>query len=146
MGEGDPGSEHQGGVTVEAADPRWRQLADATTDCNEPEILVDRGRLLIELARIGCADPSSCRHCISGTGGLRSRKTWAAGHHSPGRVLAKPIDRGALMALMGYANAPDRSPGVDFSPSIRPDFVVVEQAPRSLLADGELLPAPGRRG
>jgi hypothetical protein len=59
-------------------------------------------------------------------------------------VLATPIDRGALMALMGYANAPDRSPGVDFSPSIRPDFVVVEQAPRSLLADGEPLPRTGQ--
>jgi hypothetical protein len=51
-------------------------------------------------------------------------------------VPAKPIemrlldDRGALTTLMRYSSAPDRSPGVDFSPSIPPDFDVLELAAR----------------
>jgi hypothetical protein len=39
---------------------------------------------------------------------------------------------------MRYAGAPERSPGVDFSPSIPPDFQVLELALRKLLADREL--------
>jgi hypothetical protein len=59
-------------------------------------------------------------------------------------VLAKPIemrlldDRGALTALMRYGIEPDRSPIVDFSPAIPPDFEVLEQTLRELLADREL--------
>jgi hypothetical protein len=42
-----------------------------------------------------------------------------------------------LSGLMRFDNAADRSPKVDFSPSIPPDFATLEQRLRSLLADRE---------
>jgi len=106
---------------------------------------LDRGRLLIELARIAFANAP-----------LRSAIT----HHGPDAVnpdqpvllvtirldgvLAKPIemrlldDRGALTSLMRYDNPPDGSPSVDFSPAIPADFSALENALRELLAGREL--------
>jgi hypothetical protein len=106
---------------------------------------IDRGRLLIELARIACADPS-LRAAIATVGpeALDPEQPVLLVTIRLEGVLAKPIemrlldDRGALTALMRYAGAPERSPGVDFSPSAPPDFDVLELALRKLLADREL--------
>jgi hypothetical protein len=126
-----------------------RKSSDEIVDLRK----IERGRLLIELARIAFANAP-----------LRA----AIAHHGPDAlipdqpvllvtirldgVLAKPIemrlldDHGALTALMRYGNAPDRSPSVDFSPAIPPDFNVLEHALRKLLTDREphLVTLPGR--
>jgi hypothetical protein len=106
---------------------------------------IDRGRLLIELARIACADPP-LRAAIAAEGpeALRPEQTVLLVTIRLDGVLAKPIemrlldDRGALTALMRYDNAPDRTPSLDFSPAIPADFEFLEQALRRLLADREL--------
>jgi hypothetical protein len=108
---------------------------------------IDRPRLLIELARIACAD-TPLRAAIA-QGGPE-----ALGGAIPpvllvdirlDGVLAKHIEmrlldeRGALSALLRYDNAPDRPAKMDFSPAIPADFGELEQALRDLLADRELL-------
>jgi hypothetical protein len=106
---------------------------------------IDRGRLLIELARIACADPP-LRAAIAADG------PEALHHEQPvllvtirlDGVLAKPIemrlldDRGALTALMRFDNAPGRPLSVDFTPAMPADFEFLEHALRELLADREL--------
>jgi hypothetical protein len=106
---------------------------------------IDRGRLLIELVRIACADPP-LRAALASVGPevLDSEQPVLLVTIRLEGVLAKPIemrlldDRGALTALMRYGIEPDRSPIVDFSPAIPPDFEVLEQTLRELLADREL--------
>jgi signal transduction histidine kinase len=107
---------------------------------------IDRGRLLIELARIACAD-APLRAAIAQAG------PEALGGAIPpvllvdirlDGVLAKHIEmrlldeRGALSALLRYDNAPDRPARVDFSPTIPADFADLEQMLRNLLVDREL--------
>jgi hypothetical protein len=106
---------------------------------------IDRGRLLIELARIACADvPLRAAIAAEGPEALRSGQPVLLVAIRLDGVLAKPIemrlldDRGALTALMRYHDAPDRSLSVDFSPAIPADFGHLEQALRRLLADREI--------
>jgi hypothetical protein len=107
---------------------------------------IDRGRLLIELARIACADPP-LRAVIASEGpeALHPGQPVLLVTVRLDGALAKPIemrlldDRGVLTALMRYGNAPDRAPEIDFSPAIPADFDILEQALRELLADREPL-------
>jgi hypothetical protein len=109
---------------------------------------VDRPRLLIELARLACAD-TPLRAAIAQAG------PEALGGAIPpvllvdirlDGVFAKHIEmrlldeRGALSALLRYDNAPDRPAKMDFSPAIPADFSELERELRKLLADRELLP------
>jgi hypothetical protein len=118
-----------------------RKYSDQIVDLRK----IDRGRLLIELARIACADPP-LRAAIASDGpqALHSEQPVLLVTIRLDGVLAKPIemrlleDRGALTALMRYDNAPDRTPIVDFSPAIPADFDVLEVELRRLLADREL--------
>ena len=103
---------------------------------------MDRSRLLIELARIACADPPlRAEIAANGSDALRPGQPVLLVTIRLDGVLAKPIemrlldDRGALTALMRFGNEPDRSPTVDFSSAIPPDFDVLEQTLRRLLAD-----------
>jgi hypothetical protein len=109
---------------------------------------IDRGRLLIELARIACADaPLRAAIAEHGQGALNPDQPVLIVTIRLDGVLAKPIemrlldDRGALTALMRYGNAPDQSPILDFSPAIPADFDVLEQALRKLLANREFQPS-----
>jgi phage terminase small subunit len=106
---------------------------------------IDRGRLLIELARIACADaPLRAAIAQAGPDALQPDQPVLLVTIRLDGVFAKPIemrlldDRGALTALMRYQNAPDRTPIVDFSPAIPADFDVLELALRRLLAAREL--------
>jgi hypothetical protein len=90
---------------------------------------IDRGRFLIELARIACADlPLRAAIAAEGPEALHPEQPVLLVTIRLDGVLAKPIemrlldDRGALTALMRYHNAPDRTPIVDFSPAIPADF------------------------
>jgi hypothetical protein len=105
---------------------------------------IDRGRLLIELARIACADaPLRAAIATDGPEALNPEQPVLLVTVRLDGVLAKQIemrlldDRGMLSALMRFDNAPDRSPKVDFSPSIPPDCATLEQRLRRLLADRE---------
>jgi hypothetical protein len=126
-----------------------RKYTDQVVDLRK----VDRGRLLIELARIACADvPLRAAIAHHGPDALRPEQPVLLVTIRLDGVLAKPIemrlldDRGALTALMRYHNAPDRAPSVDFSPAIPADFGHLEQALRRLLADRELDSSRGTRG
>jgi hypothetical protein len=118
-----------------------RKCSDQIVDLRK----IDRGRLLIELARIACADPP-LRAAIAAHGpdALHPEQPVLLVTIRLNGVLAKPIemrlpdDRGVLAALMRYDNAPDRPTKMDFSPAIPPDFDVLEQALRKLIADREL--------
>jgi phage terminase small subunit len=106
---------------------------------------IDRGRLLIELARIACADaPLRAAIAQAGPEALQPDQPVLLVTIRLDGVFAKPIemrlldDRGALTALMRCDNAADRKPSVDFSPAIPADFGNLEQALRRLLADREL--------
>jgi len=106
---------------------------------------IDRGRLLIELARIACADvPLRVAIAANGPEALHPEQPVLLVTIRLDGVFAKPIemrlldDRGALTALMRYDNAADRTPSVDFSPAIPADFNVLELALRRLLSDREL--------
>jgi phage terminase small subunit len=106
---------------------------------------IDRGRLLIELARIACADiPLRATIAAEGPKALHPEQPVLLVTIRLDGVLAKPIemrlldDRGAMTALMRYDNGPDRSPSVDFSPAIPADFNVLELVLRRLLSDREL--------
>jgi hypothetical protein len=121
-----------------------RKYSDQIVDLRK----IDRGRLLIELARIACADaPLRAAIAAEGPEALNADQPVLLVTIRLDGVLAKPIetrlldDRGALSALMRYDNAPDRSSSVDFSPTIPADFAVLEQALRKLLADRELQPS-----
>jgi phage terminase small subunit len=109
---------------------------------------IDRGRLLIELARIACADvPLRAAIAAEGPDALHPEQPVLLVTIRLEGVLAKPIemrlldDRGLLTALMRYDHAPDRSPKADLSPAIPSDFDVLEHALRKLLADRELHPS-----
>jgi hypothetical protein len=107
---------------------------------------IDRGRLLIELARIACADaPLRAAIAADGPDALDPDQPVLLVTIRLDGVQAKPIemrlldDRGVLTALMRYGNAADRSPKLDFSPAIPADFDMLELALRKLLADREPL-------
>jgi phage terminase small subunit len=117
-----------------------RRYVDQIVDLRK----IDRGRLLIELARIACADaPLRAAIATDGPEALNPEQPVLLVTVRLDGVLAKQIemrlldDRGMLSALMRFDNAPDRSPKVDFSPSIPPDFATLEQELRRLLADRE---------
>jgi hypothetical protein len=108
---------------------------------------VDRGRLLIELARIACANvPLRAAIAANGPEALNPDQPVLLVTIRLDGVLTKPIemrlldDRNALTALMCFGTEPDRSPIVDFSPAIPPDFDVLELTLRRLLADRESRP------
>jgi hypothetical protein len=108
---------------------------------------IDRGRLLIELARIACADaPLRAAIAANGPDALNPDQPVLLVTIRLDGILAKPIemrlldDRGALTALMRYGGATDRSPKIDFGPATPPDFEVLEQTLRGLLADRESQP------
>jgi hypothetical protein len=118
-----------------------RKYTDQVVDLRK----VDRGRLLIELARIACAD-------IPLRAALAQAGPEALGGSVPPvllvdirleGVLAKHIEmrlldeHGALSALLRYDNAPDRPAKMDFSPAIPPDFSELEMNLRKLLTDRE---------
>jgi hypothetical protein len=105
---------------------------------------IDRGRLLIELARIACADtPLRAAIAVNGPDALSHNQPVLLVTIRLDGVLAKPIemrlldDRGVLTNLMRYDNEPERTPAVDFSPAIPADFNALELALRNLLADRE---------
>jgi hypothetical protein len=109
---------------------------------------LDRGRLLIELARIACADaPLRAAIAAEGQAAVGSEQPVLLVTIRLDAVLAKPIemrlldDRGALTALMRYGNAPDHSPHVDFTPAIPRDFVSLELALHKLLANRDPHPS-----
>jgi hypothetical protein len=115
-----------------------RKYSDQIVDLRK----IDRGRLLIELARIACADaPVRAAIAQHGSDALNADQPVLLVSIRLDGVLAKPIemrlldDRGALAALMRFGKEPDRPPIVDFSPAIPPDFVALEQVLDKLLAD-----------
>jgi hypothetical protein len=115
-----------------------RRYAEQIVDLRK----IDRGRLLIELARVACADaPLRAAIAANGPEALKADQPVLMVTVRLDGVLAKPIemrlldDRGALTALMRYGNAPDQSSKMDFSPAIPPDFNTLEQSLRALLAD-----------
>jgi hypothetical protein len=133
---------------------RLAQLPDVVTRIEEirkysEEIIdlrkIDRPRLLIELARIACAD-TPLRAAIAQAGPealggaippvllVDIRLDGVLARHIEMRLLD---ERGALSALLRYDNAP-RPAQTDFSPAIPPDFNALENALRGLLADREL--------
>jgi len=120
-----------------------RKYSDQIVDLRK----IDRGRLLIELARIACADPP-LRAAIASVGpeALYPEQPVLLVTIRLDGVLAKPIemrlldDRGVLAGLMRYENDPSRLPMINFSPAIPPDFEVLEQILRELLADREPQP------
>ena len=108
---------------------------------------LDRGRLLIELARIACADiPLRAAIAANGPEVLDPDQSVLLVTIRLDGVLAKPIemrlldDRGALAALMRHGDASDRSSKIDFSPAVPPDFGSLERSLRELLADREPQP------
>jgi signal transduction histidine kinase len=118
-----------------------RRYVDQIVDLRK----IDRGRLLIELARIACADtPLRAAIATDGPEALNPDQPVLLVTVRLDGVLAKHIemrlldDRGVLSALMRYENAPDRPAQMDLSPAIPPDFGDLEQALRKLLADREL--------
>lgn len=120
-----------------------RKYSDQIVDLRK----LDRGRLLIELARVACADPP-LRAAIAANGAdaLDPNQPVLMVNIRLDGVLAKPIemrlldDRGAITALMRYDQAPERSPVVDFSPTMPADFERLERALRKLLEERELRP------
>ena len=121
-----------------------RKYSDEVIDLRK----IDRPRVLIELARIACAD-ALLRAAIAQAGsevlGGAIPPVLLVDIRLEG-VLAKHIEmrlldeRGALSALLQYDNAPDRPAKIDFSPAIPPDFSELEKALRGLLADRESHP------
>jgi hypothetical protein len=117
-----------------------RKYSDQIVDLRK----TDRGRLLIELARIACADiPLRAAMAANGPDALHPDQPVLLVTIRLDGVLAKPIemrlldDRGALTALMRYGDARDRSSKIDFSPAVPPDFIDLEQLLRGLIADRE---------
>jgi hypothetical protein len=113
-----------------------RKYSDQIVDLRK----IDRGRLLIELARIACADvPLRAAIVANGSDALNPDQPVLLVTIRLDGVLAKPIemrlldDRGALTALMRYDNASDRPAQMDFSPAIPADYNVLEQVLRKLL-------------
>jgi hypothetical protein len=118
-----------------------RKCSDEVIDLRK----VDRPRLLIELARTACAD-APLRAAIAQAGSAALGGTIPPVLLVDVRlegVLAKHIEmrlldeRGAISALLRYDNAPDRPAKMDFSPAIPPDFSLLENALRGLLANRE---------
>ena len=106
---------------------------------------LDRGRILIELARIACAEPP-LRSAVTARGAEALRPEHSVIHvdiRLEG-VLAKHIemrlldDRGVISALLRYDTGTDCASSSIFNPSIPPDFAFLERALRELLSNREL--------
>src|ERR1700733_15289666 len=120
-----------------------QRYADQIVDLRK----IDLGRLLIELARIACADvPVRAGIAANGPDAFKPDQPVLLVTIRLDGVLAKPIemrlldDRGELTALMRYGDATDRSPKIDFGPPPPPDFGVLEQRRRGLPAARESQP------
>ncbi|MDH2400460.1 hypothetical protein QCM77_10995 [Bradyrhizobium sp. SSUT18] len=105
---------------------------------------LDRGRILIELARIACADPP-LRAAITSNGpeALPDDQPVLLVDIRLDGVLAKHIemrlldDRGALSALLRYDGVPDHPSILDLSQSVPADFAALERVLRALLRNRE---------
>jgi hypothetical protein len=117
-----------------------RKVRDEIVDLRK----LDRGRILIELARIACADPP-LRAAIADEGPealppdqpvlhVEIRLDGALAKHIEMRLLD---DRGALAALLRYDKAIERPSGLDFSSSVPADFAALEEVLRILLRNRE---------
>jgi hypothetical protein len=114
-----------------------RKYTDQVVDLRK----ADRGRILIELARIACADvplrsaiaqagPEALGGAIPPVLLVNIRLDGVLAKHIEMRLLD---EHGALSALLRYDNVPDRPAKMDFSPAVPPDFATLEQALRKLL-------------
>lgn len=117
-----------------------RKASDQIVDLRK----LDRGRLLIELARIAFADaPLRAAIAEVGPDALEPGQSVLLVDIRLEGVLAKHIelrlldDRGVMSALLRYDNAPDRPARMDFKLANPPDFSNLESALRALLADRE---------
>jgi hypothetical protein len=115
-----------------------RKYSDQIVDLRK----VDRASLLIELARIACADlPLRAAIAAEGPKTLAPDQPVLLVDVRLDGVLAKHIemrlldDRGALTALLRYDNAPDRSAPSDFNRRARVDHAAIEPVLRALLAN-----------
>lgn len=117
-----------------------RKASDHIVDIRK----LDRGRILIELARIACAEPP-LRAAVTARGpeALRPDQPVLRVDIRLDGVLAKHIemrlldDRGVISALLRYDNGPDCASSTVLSPSIPSDFVPLEHALRTLLSNRE---------
>lgn len=113
-----------------------RRESDEVVDLRK----LDRGRILIELARISCADvPLRAAIARGGPEVLPRDQSVLHVQIRLEGVLAKHIemrlldDSGALSALLRYGDTPSASATMDFSPSIPADFVSLERLLRAVL-------------
>ncbi|WFU84838.1 hypothetical protein QA645_19480 [Bradyrhizobium sp. CIAT3101] len=117
-----------------------RRASDHIVDIRK----MDRGRIMIELARIACAEPP-LRAAVAARGpeALSPDQAVLQVEIRLDGVLAKHIemrlldDRQVISALLRYDNGPDSASSSIFSPSTRPDFEYLEQALRELLSNRE---------
>ncbi|MEH2485864.1 hypothetical protein [Bradyrhizobium sp. AZCC 2230] len=117
-----------------------RKASDHIVDLRK----LDRGRILIELARIACADPP-LRAAIATNGPdalLAAQPVLLVDIRLEG-VLAKHIemrlldDRGALSALLQYDGEHESPSNLDLSQSIPADFAALERVLRAVLRNRE---------
>ncbi|WP_050044743.1 hypothetical protein [Bradyrhizobium sp. LTSP849] len=105
---------------------------------------LDRGRILVELARIACADPP-LRAAIATNGPnalpadqpvllVDIRLEGALAKHIEMRLLD---DRGALTALLRYDGEPNSPSNLDLSQSVPADFAALERVLRAVLRSRE---------
>jgi hypothetical protein len=105
---------------------------------------LDRGRLLIELARIACADiPMRGMIAEAGPEGVRPDQAVLKVEISLDGAFAKRLemrlldDRGAITSLLHYDEAPDR-PAMDFSSPKPDDSESLERVLRALVRNREI--------
>ncbi|RXH32002.1 hypothetical protein [Bradyrhizobium zhanjiangense] len=118
-----------------------RRASDHIVDIRK----LDRGRIMVEMARIACAEPP-LRTAVAAQGPEALRPDQPVLHIDIrlDGVLAKHLemrlldDRGIISALLRYDNGPDCASSSIFSPSIPPDFTFLERALRGLLSNREL--------
>ncbi|MGY4294607.1 hypothetical protein ACVWXN_002702 [Bradyrhizobium sp. i1.4.4] len=105
---------------------------------------LDRGRILIELARIACADPPlRAAIATNGPNALSAdqpvllvdiRLEGALAKHIEMRLLD---DRGALSRLLRYDGEPESPANLDLSQSVPADFAALERVLRAVLRNRE---------
>lgn len=105
---------------------------------------LDRGRILIELARIACADPPLRAAIVAeGPEALPDRQPVLLVDIRLDGVVAKHIemrlldDRGALSALLRYDGSPDPLSSLDLGQSVPADFAALERVLRAVLRNRE---------
>jgi hypothetical protein len=106
----------------------------------------DRGRLLIELARIACVEvPLRAAIAEGGPEDVPADQSVLKVEIRLEGVLSKHIemrlldDRGAITQLLRFENddSLERRPVLDFSPAVPPDFMALEKVLRALLRNRE---------